>query len=61
MKCLKGYHNFVELWWKIRVDTLSKIIKDEPEYASKIIHYSELGMITRDKLWRKALSKVDNA
>lgn len=31
----------------MRVDTLNKIIKDEPDYANKINQYSELGMITK--------------
>lgn len=47
IKCLRGYHNFVELWWKMRVDTLSQIIKLEPDYANRIAHYSELGMISK--------------
>lgn len=23
VKCLRGYHNFMELWWKMRLDYLS--------------------------------------
>lgn len=27
LKCLKSYHNFLDLWWRMRVDFLSELIK----------------------------------
>lgn len=47
LKCLKSYHNFLELWWRIRVDILNELIKSEPEYEAKINRYSELGTISK--------------
>ena len=59
VKCLNSYHSFVELWWEIRASLLKRVQEAEPDWERKLTVYSELGIIRREMLWKKALSKVD--
>jgi hypothetical protein len=27
VKCIKGYHNFLELWWRMRVEVLEETLR----------------------------------
>lgn len=44
----------------MRVDILSQVRKLQPDYINKITQYSQLGTISKQILWKKALHKVDN-
>ena len=58
LKCTKSYHNFLELWWSLRAQTLSMLMQQQPETEAKVEKWSQLGVINQNVLWNRALTKV---
>lgn len=40
LKCCRSYQNFLELWWRLRIDSLKGVVEMHENWESNIDKYS---------------------